>query len=125
MIRLKVEMVDCMGRICWDGILGYRIYGHRKQNMYVGMGYVNTRYVRIVSTGYVGTRCHDICMGYVARDMSGWDTYVGMEYVGTRYAQDMLAWDMLAQNRLAQDMDGICGHKIHTEYVTTGYVGTG
>ena len=40
--------------------------------------------------------------------------------MGTRYA-----WDMLAQDIWAQDMDGICGHNIRTEYVTTGYVGTG
>jgi hypothetical protein len=51
MIRLKVEMVDCMDRICWDGILGYRIYGPWKQDMYVGMGYVNTTYTRYVSIG--------------------------------------------------------------------------
>ena len=39
-------------------------------------------------------------------------------------AQDMLAQDMLAQDMLAQDMimHGICGQKIHPEYVTTGYV---
>jgi hypothetical protein len=41
MIRLTVEMEDCMDRICWDGILGYRIYGAQET------GYVNTRYVSI------------------------------------------------------------------------------
>src|ERR1700678_4133640 len=111
MIRLKVEMVDCMDWICWDGILGYRIYGPRKQNMYVGIGYVNTRYVSIFGTGYVKDMwAQDIIIyawDMLAQDMLGWDTYVGMEYVGTRYAQDMLAWDMLAQNRWAQDMHGI------------------
>jgi hypothetical protein len=47
MIRLKVEMVDCMDRICWDGTGVQDIYGPRKQDMYVGMGYVDTRYVSI------------------------------------------------------------------------------
>jgi hypothetical protein len=75
MIRLKVEMVDCMDRICWDGTgvqdiwaqeTGY-VCGHGicmwAWDMYVGMGYV----------------CgHGICMW-------AWDMYVGIGYVNTRY----------------------------------------